>query len=73
VAPRFNLDSNIGGDAPTSWGLLMTTSFILKLAPDNHRTDDVIAEYPELEKEEIRQALKYAAKHMGERGKPFTG
>ena len=51
----------------------MTTSFILKLAPDNHRTDDVIAEYPELEKEEIRQALKYAAKHMGERGKPFTG
>lgn len=45
----------------------MMTSFVLKLAPDNHRADDVIAEYPELEKEEIRRALKHAAKLSGER------
>jgi uncharacterized protein (DUF433 family) len=39
----------------------ITVTLILKLVSSGMSTDEILAAYPELEKEDIVQALKYAA------------
>jgi uncharacterized protein (DUF433 family) len=39
----------------------ITVSLLLKLVSNGMSTDEIMAAYPELEKEDIVQALKYAA------------
>jgi uncharacterized protein (DUF433 family) len=39
----------------------ITVSLILKLVSNGMSTDEILAAYPELEKEDVVQALKYAA------------
>ncbi len=39
----------------------MTVDFILKLLGDGYAADEIVCEYPELEKEDVYQAAKYGA------------
>lgn len=46
---------------PTVRGLRITVSVLLKLLADGKTADDILQLYPELEPEDIRQAIQYAA------------
>ncbi len=46
---------------PTVRNLRITVDFILKLIGDGYTADEIIKNYPELEKEDIYQAAKYGA------------
>ena len=46
---------------PTIRGMRITVDFILKLIGDGYTADDIVQEYPELQKEDIFQAARYGA------------
>ena len=52
---------------PTIRGLRLTVDFVLKLLGDAYTADDIVREYPELEKEDVYQAAKYGAWLASER------
>jgi uncharacterized protein (DUF433 family) len=45
----------------------ITVDFVLKLRGDGMDADEIVAAYPELEKEDVYQAAKYAAWLASER------
>lgn len=58
---RIKVDPEVCDGLPTLRGLRMTVPFILKLLGDGYTADDIVREYPELEKEDVYQAAKYGA------------
>ena len=50
----------MGGRACIRW-MRMTVSLVVNLVANGMTVSDIIREYPELEAEEIRQALQYAS------------
>ena len=52
---------------PTIRGLRLTVEFVLKLLGDGYTADDIVREYPELEKDDVFQAAKYGAWLASER------
>jgi len=41
--------------------LRITVDFVLKRLGDGYTADDIVREYPELEREDVYQAAKYGA------------
>ncbi len=64
---RIKIDPNVCEGKPTIRGLRFTVDFLLKLLGDGYTADDIVREYPELEKEDIYQAAKYGAWLASER------
>jgi uncharacterized protein (DUF433 family) len=58
---RIKIDPRICEGRPTIRGLRVTVDFLLKLLGDGYTADDIVLEYPELEKEDVYQAAKYGA------------
>lgn len=58
---RITINPDICLGQPTIRGMRITVTLILKLVSSGMSTDEILAAYPELEKEDIVQALKYAA------------
>ncbi|UCH95684.1 MAG: DUF433 domain-containing protein [Candidatus Aminicenantes bacterium] len=58
---RITINPDVCLGQPTIRGMRITVSLILKLVSSGMSTDEILAAYPELEKEDIVQALKYAA------------
>ena len=58
---RITIDPQICEGRPTIRGMRITVDFVLKLLGDGMETDEIVAAYPELEKENVYQAAKYAA------------
>ena len=52
---------------PTIRGLRITVDFVLKLLGDAYTADDIVREYPELEREDVYQAARYGAWLASER------
>jgi uncharacterized protein (DUF433 family) len=46
---------------PTIRGMRITVEFLLKLLGDGYTADDIVREYPELEREDVYQAARYGA------------
>ena len=42
-------------------GMRITVSLVINLVANEMSTEDIVREYPELEAEDIRQALQYAS------------
>jgi len=57
---------------PTIRGMRITVAFVLKLLASGMTHDEIIAAYPELEEEDIRQAVEYAAWLATESHRPFS-
>ena len=53
------------GGRPCIRGLRVTVGTIVELLAAGHDADDVLAAYPYLERDDISQALAYAAWHSG--------
>lgn len=64
---RITVDPEICEGKPTLRGLRITVDFVLKLLGDGYDAEDIVREYPELEKEDVYQAAKYGAWLASER------
>ena len=61
ILDRIKVDPKVCEGKPTIRGLRITVDFVLKLLGDGYTADDIVREYPELEKEDVYQAAKYGA------------
>jgi uncharacterized protein (DUF433 family) len=58
---RITADTQILGGKACIRGMRISVSLIVNLVANGMTTEDIIREYPDLEPEDIRQALHYAA------------
>ena len=58
---RITHDVTVMGGRPCIRGLRITVGTILGLLANGHSSDEVLAAYPYLEREDIQAALAYAA------------
>jgi uncharacterized protein (DUF433 family) len=72
---RITVDPEICLGQPTIRGMRITVSIILKQSACGMTTEEILKAHPELEEEDIVQALRYAAWLSSEKAKliPFKG
>ena len=58
---RITFDPQVMGGRACIRGMRMTVSLIVNLVANGMSAEEIMHEYPELEAEDIRQALRYAA------------
>ncbi len=58
---RITVDPNVMGGQPCIRGLRIPVSLIIKLIAAGNSIKDILRDYPELEEEDIKQALEFAA------------
>jgi uncharacterized protein (DUF433 family) len=58
---RITFDPNVMGGKPCIRGMRVTVGTIVGLVAAGYSTDDILKAYPYLEKEDICEALAYAA------------
>ncbi|MBI3611037.1 MAG: DUF433 domain-containing protein [Nitrospirae bacterium] len=68
---RITVDPNICMGQPTIRGMRITVSFILKQLASGQTNQEVLEAYPELEMEDLKQAMEYAAWLAGEYSRPL--
>jgi uncharacterized protein (DUF433 family) len=60
---RITLQPDVMGGRPCVRGLRVTVGMIVGQIGAGRSTDDLLAEYPYLHRDDIQQALRYAAWH----------
>ena len=58
---RIQVDPEVCEGKATIRGLRITVDFVLKLLGDGYTADDIVREYPELERQDVLQAAKYGS------------
>jgi uncharacterized protein (DUF433 family) len=58
---RITLNPQVIGGRACIRGMRITVSLVVNLVANGMSTQDIIREYPEIEAEDIRQALQYAS------------
>ena len=58
---RITVDPEIMGGQPCIRGLRIPVSLVIRLIAAGKTAKEILKDYPELEEEDIRQALEYAA------------
>jgi uncharacterized protein (DUF433 family) len=58
---RITFDPNVMGGKACIRGMRITVALVLNLIANSMSAEEIIDAYPYLEKEDIRQALQYAA------------
>ena len=61
VLDRITFDPNIMAGRPCIRGMRIPVSVILKLMAGGMSPTDILADYPDLQKEDIQQSIQYAA------------
>ena len=72
---RITVDPEVCLGEPTIRGMRITVSIVLKQLASGMTSHDILKAYPELEEEDIVQAMKYAAWISSEKAKviPLKG
>ncbi len=70
---RITVDPNVFQGQPCIRGMRMPVSLIIKLVSTGKAVEDIISNYPELEKEDIKQSLEFAAWMASEKTFPLIG
>ena len=58
---RITFDPNVMGGRACIRGMRVTVSLVLNLVANEMSSEEIIESYPDIEPEDIRQALQYAA------------
>jgi uncharacterized protein (DUF433 family) len=58
---RITFNPAVMGGRACIRGMRMTVSLVVNLVANGMSTEDIVREYPELEVEDVRQALQYAS------------
>jgi len=69
---RITADPEILGGKPCIRGMRLSVQRVLEVLATNPSRDELRSDYPELEDEDIRQALAFAARMLGERIAPLN-
>lgn len=64
---RIQVDPDVCEGRPTIRGMRYTVDFVLKLIGSGYCAEQIVAEDPELEKEDVYQAARYGAWLASER------
>ncbi len=64
---RIIVNPNICGGRPTTRGTRITVHTLLEFLGAGDTVEDLLAEYPNLTREDVRASLQYALKLMGNR------
>jgi uncharacterized protein (DUF433 family) len=64
-------DDQMGG-APCIRGLRIPVATVVGMLADDMSTDEILAAYPDLETEDVREAIRYAAEAVRERELPLA-
>jgi uncharacterized protein (DUF433 family) len=70
---RITVNSNQMGGVPCIRGLRIPVATVLGMVADGITTDEILQTYPDLEREDIGEALHYAAEAVKERELPLMG
>ena len=70
---RITFNPEVMGGKPCIRGMRVTVGAIVGLVASGKTVDEVLADYPHLEREDILEALSYAAWRAGEREVPMLG
>jgi uncharacterized protein (DUF433 family) len=68
---RITLNPDVMGGKPCIRGLCVTVGTIIGLLAAGHSAENILKAYPYLEREDIQQALAYAAWRVEERDVPL--
>jgi uncharacterized protein (DUF433 family) len=68
---RIKFDPNIMGGKPIIRGMRITVGAVVGLVASGYSTEKILELYPYLEKEDVKQALEYAAWRAGELEQPL--
>ncbi|HEY2294863.1 MAG TPA: DUF433 domain-containing protein [Thermoanaerobaculia bacterium] len=69
---RITTDPEVLGGKPCIRGMRLSVQRVLEVLSQNPAWDDLRQDYPELEPEDIRQALAFAAALLTDRVIPFS-
>jgi uncharacterized protein (DUF433 family) len=70
---RITVDPDLCRGQPTIRGMRITVSVVLKMLAGGASVAEVLDAYPELEEEDVRQAMRYAAWTASDERRPITG
>ena len=70
--PRITFDPNLMGGRACIRGMRITVSLVVNLVAKGMSADEIVREYPDLEPEDIREALSYASALASEEVNPFS-
>ena len=58
---RITFDTGVMGGRACIRGMRITVALVVNLVANGMSTEEIIREYPELEREDVRQSLQYAS------------
>ena len=70
---RITFDPQIKGGRACIRGMRITVSLVLSLVANGMTTKDILLEYPDLEADDIKASLQYAAFLASEQVRPLSG
>ena len=70
--PRITLNPQQMGGLPCIRGLRIPVSRVVSMVAEGMTHSEILADYPDLEEEDIREALRYAASAVRERELPVS-
>lgn len=68
---RITTDPDVMGGLPSIRGLRIPVATVVAMVADGMSADEIIAELPDLTREDVREALLYAAEAVRERELPL--
>jgi uncharacterized protein (DUF433 family) len=68
---RITVDPAIMGGVPTLRGLRIPVASVVLMVADGMTTDEILSEFPDLERGDVTDALKYEAEALQERHLPL--
>jgi uncharacterized protein (DUF433 family) len=69
---RITVDPKQMGGVPCIRGLRIPVATVVGMVADGMAAKNIIEAYPDLEPDDIQEALRYAAEAVRERGLPLT-
>lgn len=70
--PRITIRADQMGGAPCIRGLRIPVSIVVDMVADGMGIEEILELYPDLEREDIPEALRYAAEAVRERELPLV-
>jgi uncharacterized protein (DUF433 family) len=70
---RVTVDPKQMGGMPCIRGLRIPVATVVAMVADGVSTEEILAAYPDLERDDIAEALRYAAEAVRERELPLLG
>jgi uncharacterized protein (DUF433 family) len=70
---RITVDAQQMGGVPCIRGLRIPVATIIGMIGEGMPESDILSAYPDLEPEDIRESLRFAAEAVRERALPVTG